>query len=467
MYKPEHYSLIGNATTKDARLLRSQDVEPKKFVRLEKNIDQFNFWQKTILTDSFSGFEIVRTKPIVSVTPLLKKYFEYEFITRGVVDLRKIFFEVEINNSSELKLLYNAYLPGIILVSFLDSISITFGNSEMKLEQLGPINGYDLSKYLFFYNYNNVEKKVVESLGGFFTTEKTFSYLPILQELFREGDYQDKRKIIVPLWILHPFFKQKRTFLPNDLKIKIKMTFQNNNWIQHNFGDLVYESNILKTDLAMQLNKQWMLNKLLYNYIDIHKKIFILERGSNKTTIPLIINSFRPTSFLIAIQDQRKERYEIKVNLDLFGSRIKKISIKSNKSRIETDIIFTNSRFANYFENLNQNDSQLKSELYTPLNSDFGRFRDSIAPIHFFSLDPNRIFNKNIMSLDNPTQNITIDIEYEISEGSLTEQLNLIVYYSIPSQLRISPEKNCEIVRWPVLGSIDSQSSILNTFNNN
>lgn len=469
MFKPEFYSIVGDASTKDARILNTfSELPESKYLSIEKDPNQFNFWQETRLTDSLNEFTIEREPAKVIVNSLSSRRFykEFEFITKGIVDLRKIYLVMSFDANPLFKLRLKS-IPKLFTLFTLENVSISLGNNELQLFQSGSISYYDICNYLYFFNYDNVEKEIINSLGGFFDYERTKvtnSDLPIIQEFF--GDYlgNKQEKMIVPLWIFFPFFKQKRTFLPNDLKIKLKINSRYDEYVTCFFEDLFYESNKLKIDLSMLLNKEWSMNKFMYNYLDIYKEVYNFD-NSGFLSLQFNINSFKPLHIKFTLIENTK------INLSSFYINsidfyIEHILIDGSNTSLEyyyNQEVNSKYNYENYFESINFTDSQINSELYTPLTPEF--LIRKRANEYFITLDPNRICNKNMMSLDNQAQNIRLRIKYK---RLLTdEERKFVIFYSLPSQLRISPEKNCEIVRWPTISAPSSQSYILNTFNNN
>lgn len=509
----------GDAGAIQAQVIQSLDSIPKsEFFELKKDPDQFNLWQKTILNDDIKDFHNHEIPPRSFNLSSDENFTQFELKLMGMTDVRKIYLQFKfkadfINITNNIQSVYQCamgFLQGI------NRINIRLG------EELHDINKEQLNNANFMYAFlsdsqlTNSEIKIIKNTIG--------NIAPIvnLKKTGTDGDYvvedivtqlhyaNSPRKnfdivLNIPLWLMHPFFMQRKTFLPTDLKMTIEIFYKPKfNLLMSPDTDqvyfeitsseiikLCYQIQIPKADIIALLNNKWQANKLMYNIMRYEYKDFPISSTVYPNTFEEIFSfTYRPLSIVLVpfktifgSNVSMKYPYNLPNTTKAVRGGFIPLPLKYNKIQVYQNGELIYDYISNYQRTANSAIED-NHQLYETVNNEYRLTGNELSKFEYYSdsclnnkhapyiitLDPSCYFNKNVFSSRTEKSNMRISINYDLkrsNDTSFGEQFFMRIYYSYVRQMTINPVKNIVEIDWPVISSSSAQSYIQNTFNTN
>lgn len=506
----------GSAGAIQAQVIQSLDSIPKsEFFELRKDPDQFNLWQKTILNDDIKDFlnhNVYQRSEIIGAT---EGFTRFEFNLMGMTDVRRMYAEFEfvtdITQYDSTEIIYQ-FAMGFL--QCMNRVNIKLG------QQLHDINKEQTNNANFMYAYLNdtlfsdVEKDIIlTSIGNisprtFLTADDAdiLNYAPddIVNKIHYGAGFKQNATIVIniPIFLMHPFFIQKKTFLPTDLKMEMEFFYKqkfsllkgikkNRSYLEvksAKINKIVYQTIIPKPDILALLNNKWFTNKLMYNIMRYEYKEYFIPGDTMPATLnKTICFDYRPLSLILVpyktLNTKDNDSYPyVLPKCDVSDSfmplclNYTKIKVSQNGQELY--------HYSNNFPRTNKNFISNSYDIFEKLNSEYrlvgneiSKFdnHNDISVFHkhapfVITLDPSGYYTKNVFSSRTEKANIDLELNFNYPDDSniqYTEPFNFRIYYTYIRQMTISPEKNVMEIDWPVISSSSAQTYIQNTFNTN
>lgn len=511
----------GDAGAIQAQVIQSLDSIPKsEFFELRKDPDQFNLWQKTILNDDIKDFLNYETPAISKFSSSEENFARFEFNLMGMTDVRKIYLQFKFKadfEEPERASSMGIYQCAMGFLHCINRINIKFG------QQLHDINKEQINNTNFMYaflsdaEFTNSEIDIIKKTIG---NIAPITYLKKSGELFKDIDNQnivtslfyknqDRKNfdivLNIPLWLMHPFFLQRKTYLPTDLKMEFEIFYKSKFnllmspdvskvFFEITSSDILklgYQIQIPKPDILALLNNKWFTNKLMYNILRYeYKDYFVPETDMPNTFERIFSFDYRPLSIVIVpfktyfgSKIIMKFPYTLPDGTKFVKSGFVPIPLKYNKVQVSQNGIELYHYKSNFTRTAN---SAIEDnyQLFETINNEYRLTGNELSKFEYYSdscidnkhapfivtLDPSSYYTKNVFSSRTEKANTTISINYDLkraNDTSLGEQFFFRIYYSYIRQVSISPEKNVMEIDWPVISSSSAQTYIQNTFNTN